>query len=622
MARILILAPRTRLEPLTDVLQAAGIVQVESAPSLDMEALAGEPALQERQTKLSDLREEIRAASALLPQHEGPHHQLPFGPVELSTPGWPLEPTETEVRRVVARIHTLCRLRTEHQEERAVIERGRRVIEAVVPWLDRLCSLPDVDAVALLLHRGPPDPLPLLREGLASLVGAALEVIVVDSDADSITVLLLVPRSGSANVRALLLEQDLGELPLPAAFSSSPLHECIPGLLRRYAELSTLLAGIETELTQIAAVEGPRLRAWAGVLDETLEQLRNAASFGHTARTVFIRGWTPAVEVEALRILLADRFGKDVVIIELPIGRADLPRVPVCLRNGSLVRPFEILLSILPPPRYGSVDPTPILAVCVPLFFGLILGDAAYGLAALVLASCLRRYVSGLADASYMLAAGGLAAVCFGLIFGEFLGEFGYQHVGFPVPWIDRRVSMPLLLGASVGLGVAHLMLGLILGTVAGLREGDTGRAIEHGLLCVLLLLLLSALVASQYAVGRTALTVLLVSALTTTLALLWMKGLRIAVEIMSVLSHILSYARLMAFAVSSAYLSLVANAMARWAPSVAGGILLGLWFHALAWVVGIVDPAIQALRLHYVEFFGTFYQPGGRRFTPFRRIA
>jgi len=48
---------------------------------------------------------------------------------------------------------------------------------------------------------------------------------------------------------------------------------------------------------------------------------------------------------------------------------------PVVLSNPRLFRPFEKLIALLPLPRYGTIDPTPFVAVFFPLIFGLMLGD-------------------------------------------------------------------------------------------------------------------------------------------------------------------------------------------------------------------------------------------------------
>jgi len=49
-----------------------------------------------------------------------------------------------------------------------------------------------------------------------------------------------------------------------------------------------------------------------------------------------------------------------------------------------------------------------------------------------------------------------------------------------------------------------------------------------------------------------------------------------------------------------------------------ARGAILALLFHAVNFALALFSPTVHALRLHYVEFFGKFYSPGGVRYAPF----
>ena len=83
--------------------------------------------------------------------------------------------------------------------------------------------------------------------------------------------------------------------------------------------------------------------------------------------------------------------------------------------------------------------------------------------------------------------------------------------------------------------------------------------------------------------------------------------------------SNILSYARIMALGTASVMLAAVANQLAGAFGSLAVGILFGALFHLVNFALGVFSPTIHALRLHFVEFFGTFYSPGGLVYCPFR---
>ena len=98
---------------------------------------------------------------------------------------------------------------------------------------------------------------------------------------------------------------------------------------------------------------------------------------------------------------------------------------------------------------------------------------------------------------------------------------------------------------------------------------------------------------------------------------LILLEGIVAAVELLSAIGHVLSYARIMALGTASVMLAIVANRLAEpWAVHWSAS-LFALLFHLVNFALGLFSPTIHALRLHYVEFFGTFYSPGGTRYQP-----
>ena len=89
------------------------------------------------------------------------------------------------------------------------------------------------------------------------------------------------------------------------------------------------------------------------------------------------------------------------------------------------------------------------------------------------------------------------------------------------------------------------------------------------------------------------------------------------ALELIGALGNILSYLRIAAVGLASAYLAIVANEFAAVGPLWLG-IIIAAFFHALNLALAGFSPMIQAMRLHYVEFFSKFYAGGGRMFRPF----
>jgi V/A-type H+-transporting ATPase subunit I len=87
--------------------------------------------------------------------------------------------------------------------------------------------------------------------------------------------------------------------------------------------------------------------------------------------------------------------------------------------------------------------------------------------------------------------------------------------------------------------------------------------------------------------------------------------------EFVGTLGNVLSYLRLAAVGLASTYLAMVANELSVLGP-IWLGVFIGLFFHVLNLALASFSPMIQALRLHYVEFFSKFYEGGGQPFRPF----
>ena len=139
------------------------------------------------------------------------------------------------------------------------------------------------------------------------------------------------------------------------------------------------------------------------------------------------------------------------------------------MRNRKLARPFEFLVRFLDLPRSGSLDPTMLIALFLPLMVGVMVGDIVYGMLLLVIALFVRRRFAGdsaaVRDLSRVFVAGALWAIVFGALFGEALGDVGHK-LGLPALWFYRGGAdavTPLLL-FSLALGIAHVVLGQVLG--------------------------------------------------------------------------------------------------------------------------------------------------------------
>jgi V/A-type H+-transporting ATPase subunit I len=187
---------------------------------------------------------------------------------------------------------------------------------------------------------------------------------------------------------------------------------------------------------------------------------------------------------------------------------------------------------------------------------------------------------------------------------------------------LDRIEIMVPLLIFTIAIGVFHVFFGLGLGMVNAVRRRHKKHACEKvGMLFALtsILVIILALANVIPAVAVTPGIVLLIIALP---LLMYGGGLPAMLDIMSGLGNVLSYARLMAIGMASVVIALVANTLGSSMGIVLVGFLVAAMLHILNIVLCMFSPSIHALRLHIVEFYGKFYEGGGRQYDPFKRRA
>jgi V/A-type H+-transporting ATPase subunit I len=399
----------------------------------------------------------------------------------------------------------------------------------------------------------------------------------------------------------------------------------------RLREIPAELDHAQIELHALLAPRAGARRAARRRLLGDIEQLEAVAQAGVTGRAFVIVGWTPRERVPELRLELERAAGGQLALDEVSTPPQLEP--PVLMRNRTLARPFEFLVRFLDLPRAGTLDPTILVALFLPLMVGVMVGDVVYGTLLLVVALLVRRRFAGgsaaLRDLSQVFVAGGLWAIAFGVVFGEALGNAGHE-LGLPAHWFYRGGAdavQPLLL-FSLALGAAHVVLGQLLGlwqSVAGRRRVEFAN--RFGSLLALGGVLALAGLATHRVPGGMVASGLAGTAVAAGLVLLiagrGALGLVMGpLELVGTFGNVLSYLRLAAVGLASTYLAMVANELTVVAP-IWLGVFVGVFFHALNLALASFSPMIQALRLHYVEFFSKFYEGGGQPFRPFgARVA
>jgi V/A-type H+/Na+-transporting ATPase subunit I len=339
-------------------------------------------------------------------------------------------------------------------------------------------------------------------------------------------------------------------------------------------------------------------------------------------------GWLPAKDLQKSVAALKEAVDERVFVRQLPLSADLKKRAPVCLQNPGLARPFESLIKLLALPRYGHIDPTMLMALFLPIFFGMILGDVGYGLLLLALSlGLMRKIKSGVArDILTVLAMGASWAILFGFLFGEAFGTLG-EHYGMHALWFDRASAEHVsgLLIMTLVVGAMHITLGLVLGVWEAWKDKSRGHLLERGgmLIGLMGLFMIVGVLVNYLPQGfmTPAIAGLITGIVLMGASLGWLGVLMGPIEFVGLIGNVLSYLRIAAIGLASVYLAKVANDIAGMVGNVIVGAILAVLIHSLNLVLGAFSPTIHSLRLHYVEFFRKFYEGGGRQYQPFKSL-
>jgi V/A-type H+-transporting ATPase subunit I len=436
---------------------------------------------------------------------------------------------------------------------------------------------------------------------------------------------------------------------------------------------------------------GSKMQAWAQsngrmllAVQEHLER-ENEILTGHTlcatsAHAYALDAWLPTADADHVRSVLSkvsshlkiEKFVEDHGHHDHDDHHeAEYP--PVEYDTLAVTRHASALTNLVGRPKYGSIDPTSMLAFTFPIFYGLILGDAGYGLVIMLLALFLKskmghdplgavgaRILMNMGIATFIV--GVLTAEAFGFVIEDwspfaafydalynathhsltgtvFEEWFGLSHTYLPFHRAGGALQDYILL--SIYLGCAHLLVGFIIGFINVFKaHGPVAAFFEKGSWLLILIggsaHILRFITDESYGTFEGSVwsmmvivgVICLIYGLAVYEGFGWLGGIIMGpIETFGLLANTLSYLRIMAVGVAGVKIAEIGNEMGfhAMADAISSGdiitailcfvIWIGVQIFALA--LGLLSPSIHAVRLHFVEWMGKFYDGSGQEFSP-----
>ncbi len=371
----------------------------------------------------------------------------------------------------------------------------------------------------------------------------------------------------------------------------------------------------------------------------------------HSKRTFFISGYVPEKYADKLCDLLIDKF-------DAAAETEDCDDYPVELENSTFAASFEPVLESYGLPKKHEIDPSTIMGIFYVFLFGLMLSDAAYGAIISIACFCIlkkfKNMEDGMRKSIRMFMYCGLSTLFWGIMFGGYFGDavtvisknFFGNAVEIPALWFVPLNDPMRLLMYSMLFGLIHLFTGLGIKGYMYIRDRDIKGLIFDVvswfmLLIGLLLILMessiyASLAGSSLELGKAGDLIAKILAISGAVIILLTggrssknptkrlaKGAYSLYDITSWLSDLLSYSRLLALGLATGVIAQVVNSMGVMAGNGAVGfivfVLVFVVGHTFNLAINLLGAYVHTNRLQYVEFFGKFYEGGGRKFNPFK---
>ena len=367
------------------------------------------------------------------------------------------------------------------------------------------------------------------------------------------------------------------------------------------------------------------------------KKLRYAADskFQRTDKVNIIEGYIPKDKEEIFRESIRNSIVSP-YFLEINEANENSEDVPIMLKNSKFAESFESLTTMYALPKYNGIDPTPLFAPFFLAFFGMMVGDLGYGLL-LLIGTLVALKVFNLGKTQKLFVRFGFflsfGAMAWGLIYGSFFGGI------IPMKGlIEPSTEFNRLLIISIIFGGIHLFYALGIKAYMEIRDGKPLAALyDVGFWYLALMgaigLLLNFVIDVPSIVGTISMIAMIVGMVGIVLTggresdSIGGKiggGLYSLYGITGYIGDFVSYSRLMALGLSGGFIAAAINMIVAMLFDLGiVGIVMGVVVFIVGQLFNLFLSALSAYvhtsRLTYVEFFGKFYDGGGKGFKTFR---
>ena len=382
------------------------------------------------------------------------------------------------------------------------------------------------------------------------------------------------------------------------------------------------------ELTALAEQKSALQLAFDRCTQE-ISKAQAADRLVHSEKTFCLGGWVPCEDVGKLEALLSGFCCAWELTDPAP---EEYPDVPVKLKNNKLTWPLNMVTEMYSLPSYDGVDPNPLMAPFFILFYGIMMADMGYGLL-MILASIIitkKSRPKGTSGQMFgLMFSCGISTFLMGALTGGFFGDFLPQLVGIIDPDTTFKAlpslftplddTITILIGA-MALGFVQIVTGMAISFVEKIKKGQIMDAIWEELTWWIVFAGIACM-----ALGVTNI-VLYVGLAMVVVGSGWSaKGFgKVTAIFGSVYNHvtgyfgdILSYSRLMTLMLAGSVIASVFNTLGAIPGNVVFFLLVSVAGNGLNFALNLLSCYVHDLRLQCLEYFGKFYQDGGKPFEP-----